>query len=81
MTLNLDCEHITAVLLADGWHTVTNKTFYVDDNYGFGTRGTDAAGQPAISNDLHIGDGFYLETIDQEFIAGPTTSLLAVKYG
>ncbi len=74
MSLAIDVDDVTSVLLADGWHKVPNKSFNLDSFeflwagdliYGGGGSGVCAT-------------GFSFESEDGT-ISGPLTAVLAVK--
>ena len=80
MSLAIDVDTVTAVLLADGWHDVIDDSFDVDayefeEKIGEGEdpRILHGGGQSGISD-----SGFVCRT-SQGMICGPLTSLLAVK--
>ena len=90
MSLAIDVDAVTAVLLADGWHEVADDSFSLDA-YEFiwsgkgGVRAADMNGDrdPMV---LHGGGGSGVcatgyEFIDDggEVIAGPLTAILAVR--
>jgi hypothetical protein len=78
MSLAIDVDRVTRVLLADGWHEVCEDSFgldsyeYVEANghirHGGGDSGVCAT-------------GFAFKTDDGgEYMAGPLTAILAVRY-
>ena len=90
MTFEVDLAYVEAVLLADGWHHVSPRTFALDF-YRFVTvtdeqaiEGTfDVVYPDAVEPGVH---GFtFVEqdsiTGDLRSVAGPMTSLLALRYG
>lgn len=78
MSLAIQIEKVTEVLLADGWHSVSSGSFdldayeYLDDAvliHGGGANGVCAT-------------GFSFREIDEPGrVVGPLTSILAVRYG
>ena len=81
MSLAIDVDTVTAVLLADGWHDVIDDSFDVDA-YEFEENNLLEGEDPRL---LHGGEhseisdsGFVCRT-SQGMICGPLTSLLAVK--
>jgi hypothetical protein len=77
MSLEIAPEEVIEVLLADGWHPVTPGTFSVDaDHYIHAQTARFRLGAPS-------GDytpGFLFEEFTGEWITGPLTSVLAVRY-
>lgn len=78
MSLAIDINKVTHVLLADGWHKVRDNSFLLD-SYEF------ISGKPSNFNIEHGGGdsdicavGFYFLS-DRCEIFGPLTSILAVK--
>lgn len=80
MSLAIDVAEVSAVLLADGWHAVADKSFTVDA-YEFvswaGPEIDDPVLLPAGSAGVSA-VGFRFRTPDGDEIAGPVSSLLAV---
>ncbi len=76
MSLAIDTDTVSAVLLADGWHQVTARSFDLDA-YEFVWEGEtllgggNCAGVPST--------GFSFTTTDGSTVAGPLTALLAVR--
>jgi hypothetical protein len=90
MSLAIDVDTIARVLLADGWHNVTDNSFTIDA-YEFlwsGRTGTrvadlDPARDPLL---LHGGGnsgvcatGFAFTTTGGKHVSGPLTAVLAVE--
>lgn len=75
MSLALDVDNIRSVLLADGWHTVSGKSFDLD-SYEYICNGQlrHGGGQCEI-----CAVGFVFQNERNELMAGPLTSVLAVK--
>jgi hypothetical protein len=77
MSLAIDTNAVTAVLLADGWHTVRPGTFDVDayeykEDGLLVLTGGQNSGVASVGFTFHTEDG-------KERIAGPLTAILAVK--
>lgn len=96
MSLAIDVDAVTAVLLADGWHRVAKKSFFLD-SYEYLWSGREGTKVKDLRPDqdhilLHGGGqsgisatGFsFLEQIDRtgipQRISGPLTAILAVRY-
>lgn len=86
MSLAIDIDHVTAVLLTAGWHDVANNSFTLD-SYEY----VWYAGQRARQNDdpeiVHGGGnssvcstGFSFTTDDGSLIGGPLSAIQAVRY-
>ncbi len=79
MSLALDIDRITAVLLADGWHAVADYSFTIDAyEYLWGA----ADREPVLlgGQDRHItASGFQFRSTGNDLISGPLTSVLAVR--
>jgi hypothetical protein len=76
MSLNIDTDSITAVLLADGWHEIIPKTFRLDA-YEFIEEGeiVHKGGQSGVS-----ATGFNFQDRETHMIiSGPLTAILAVR--
>ncbi|MEV0374832.1 hypothetical protein AB0I10_34485 [Streptomyces sp. NPDC050636] len=74
VSLAINPDAITAVLLPDGWHDVRSGTFVLDAyEYVEGDDVTHGGGQSGI-----CATGFEFAT-GREWIAGPLTSILAVR--
>jgi len=72
MSLAIDTDRVTAVLLADGWHDVVDKSFNLDA-YEFMWDGRlVGSGSSATGYDFEEGNGSRL--------AGPLTAIIAVRY-
>ena len=74
MPLQIDVTRVTSVLLADGWHYITPRSFRIAQ-FGFEDEGQ------AITPTL----GFVFEKVDQisrehQYFTGPLSSLLAVRH-
>ena len=76
MSLAIDIGRVTAVLLVDGWHEIRDGTFNLD-TYEFqqGDASVHAEGDSGIS-----GTGFSFKSGADEFMAGPLSAILAVRY-
>jgi hypothetical protein len=82
MSLAIDIDDVTAVLLADGWHYVYKKSFALDSyefmhgeqlEHGGGNSGVCATGFSFIERDQSA-------TAVEEQISGPLTSIIAVRH-
>jgi hypothetical protein len=71
MSLHIESDRITDVLLADGWHRVVGASFVVD------------AYEYVEGDELVHGDGTGFEFTDDHghAVAGPMTAVLAVRSG
>lgn len=76
MSLAIEEDDVTAVLLADGWHTVADNSFYTDAyEYADGDRITVGGGSvPGVPS-----TGFLFRDESGEYLSGPLSSILAVK--
>lgn len=83
MSLAIDVDRVTAVLLADGWHHVANQSFTLDSYeylwYPTNTRRSDfeilhGGGQSGV-----CATGFAFQDTDGQTTAGPLTAILAVR--
>lgn len=99
MSLAIDVDTVTEVLLADGWHHVADESFSLDSyEYlwsGFeGLRVAELRSRPNYYGGdrdpvvLHAGGnggicstGFTFKTPEREWLAGPLSSILAIKRG
>lgn len=79
MSLSIDVDAVTAVLLADGWHDVLEGSFDLD-SYEF------TVGKGNDERILHGGGdsdicaiGFTFAVRGGDRLSGPLTSILAVK--
>lgn len=93
MSLAIEVDEITHVLLADGWHTVHDATFGVDSYEFMGREGTGdssilgggqekhiaAAGHRGSTSREHIAAAGFSFTEGDHVLCGPLTSVLAVK--
>ncbi len=84
MSLAINVESVSAVLLSDGWHTVENHSFALD-SYEY-VSGDDGDGRPEL---LHEGGGGVCATgfsfdvsprAGSDRISGPLTAILAVRH-
>lgn len=76
MSLKIDVDDVTSVLLADGWHTVTDQSFTLD-SYEFVWQGALQLGGGQCEGVPST--GFEFRGSDGKIWAGPLTSILAVK--
>ena len=78
VSLDIDIEDVAEVLLADGWHVVHGKSFELDAfDFTLAGRRVHGGGDSGV-----CATGFSFVT-DQEGsrIAGPLTSILALRHG
>jgi hypothetical protein len=84
MSIYLQVDDIIGVLLADGWHVVSDASFYLDA-YEFVTGSEGAADDDDDPELLYNGEsqgcstGFEFVDPVGDRIAGPLTSILAVR--
>lgn len=77
MSLAIDLDDVTEVLLSDGWHPVAGRTFYLD-SYEFKW---DAEFVLSGGQCDHVpSTGFSFETDGGQRISGPLTAVLAIKH-
>ena len=93
MSLAIDVDNITHVLLADGWHEVHDASFGTDTYEFVGSEGTGdspmlgggqekhipAAGHRGSTTREHIAAAGFSFTEGDHILSGPLTSVLAVK--
>jgi hypothetical protein len=93
MSLAIDVDNITHVLLADGWHEVHDASFGTDSYEFVGGQGTGdspmleggqekhipAAGHRGSTSREHIAAAGFSFTEGDHILSGPLTSVLAVK--
>lgn len=87
MSLNIDTNHVGAVLLADGWHQVKPKSFDCDSyefveclrpsENGVGYHQTLIHGG---GNSGVCATGFIFDEPGHGLISGPLTSIVAVRH-
>ena len=81
MSLEIDIDRVSAVLLADGWHDVADVSFMVDayEYLDFGHAGGHDY-PPGKAMLLHNGGaGFAFMEPGGQWIYGPVSSILAVR--
>ncbi len=85
MSLAIDVDKVTRILLADGWHDVTDSSFYLDA-YEFGQVIDDpreCSGTRFDSYEIPPVPGFGCTAYNREsrhvHLAGPLASILAVE--
>jgi hypothetical protein len=84
MSLAIEVDDITHVLLADGWHTVHDASFGID-SYEFMLLGGGqekhiaAAGHRGSTSREHIAAAGFSFTEGDHVLCGPLSSVLAVK--
>lgn len=76
MSLAIDVDRVSDVLLADGWHTVANNSFAID-SYEFLWNGDLMLG--GGQDKLVPAAGFSFTDTQLGTISGPLTSVLAVR--
>lgn len=76
MSLAIDVDDVTAVLLADGWHDVADDSFDLD-SYEYLHLGDLLLGGGSV--DGVPSTGFRFVGTDGANMAGPITAVLAVK--
>jgi len=75
MSLYIEVDKITRVLLSDGWYEVHNESFTLDSyEFGYGDEILHGGGQSRV-----CATGFAFLTDTKIRIAGPLTALLAVE--
>ena len=91
MSLLIDVDTVTSVLLADRWHAVESATFELD-SYEFAWSGRTGVKVEDLDPDddpvlVHGGGqsgvcatGFRFASDDGSIVSGPLTSILAVRY-
>jgi hypothetical protein len=93
MSLAIDVDNITHVLLADGWHEVRDASFGTDSYEFVGGEGTGdspmlggrqekqipAAGHRGSTSREHFAAAGFSFSEGDHVICGPLTSVLAVK--
>jgi hypothetical protein len=94
MSLAIEVDDITHVLLADGWHTVHDASFGIDSyefmrHEGMGDSPTLGGGQDkhiaeaghrgSRTSRKHIAAAGFSFTESDQVLCGPLTSVLAVK--
>lgn len=75
MSLAIDVDNVTAVLLADGWHTVVDDSFNLDAyEYTWQGEALHGGGQSGV-----CATGYAFTDSDGDSLAGPLTAILAVR--
>ena len=75
MSLAIEVDDVVAVLLADGWHTVYEDSFYLDSyEFLWGEQVLQGGGQSGICS-----NGFTFKSADRSYLSGPLTAILAVR--
>lgn len=82
MSLEIDLSQVSEVLLNNGWHDVRKGSFEVDASE-YVSPGCIAAGGLGGNGSKAGGPGFRFEEATREpsTVAGPLTSILAVRCG
>ena len=78
MSLAINADDVTAVLLADGWHEVPARSFDLDSyeyQYANGLTIHEGGAYGVCAN------GFEFTTTEGDRMAGPLTAVLAVRHG
>jgi hypothetical protein len=81
MSLAIEVDNVTHVLLADGWHTVSDESFALDSYEFLWRKGMGEYGPPLLGGgdeDLIPARGFSFSE-GNTTLYGPLTSVLAVK--
>jgi len=75
MSLAIDVDRVSHVLLSDGWHVVVDNSFSIDA-YEFISKQTSVhgGGQSGV-----CASGFTFKSHEGNF-AGPLTSIIAIRY-
>jgi hypothetical protein len=90
MSLAIDLDTVTAVLLVDGWHTVLDKSFSIDA-YEYVHEGRTVLGGGAVEGVPSTGFTFKEQLFREggpqvgmpsgsALIAGPLTAILALRF-
>ena len=79
MSLAIEVDHITHVLLADGWHTVHDASFGIDSYEFMSREGMGDSPMLGGGQDKHIAAPGFSFSEDDQILCGPLTSVLAVK--
>jgi hypothetical protein len=75
VSLAIDLDDVTAVLLSDGWHQVANSSFAIDAyEYVFQGDTTHGGGAGGITS-----SGYTFKEMDGTWLSGPLTAVLAVR--
>jgi hypothetical protein len=75
MSLYIDVDNVTEVLLADGWHTVADGSFDLDAyEYHHNDHVLQGGGNYGV-----CANGFTFINPDGDTLFGPLTAILAVK--
>lgn len=80
MSLAIDIDEVSEVLLADGWHTVLDDSFYVDAYEMIGDQGDTFRD---VRIDYSGGNGFAFKEPQKgggtTYTYGPISSIIAVR--
>lgn len=75
MSLAIDTNRVTRVLLADGWHQVADQSFDIDAyEYVWDDELIHGGGNSGV-----CASGFAFHTTSGTYIAGPLTAILAIE--
>jgi hypothetical protein len=80
MSLAIEIDLVTQVLLVDGWHEVVEGSFLLDA-YEYVSDGSTDGGLGGGDDELICATGFSFVDEANDRISGPLTSILAVKHG
>jgi hypothetical protein len=77
VSLGIQVDNVTAVLLADGWHQVGNHSFDIDAyEFMHGTLTVHGGGWGGVTT-----SGYAFAEPDGTILSGPLTAILAVRHG
>ena len=84
MSLAIDVDHVTHVLLTDGWHEVANASFAIDayEFLWWGRRCKEHQDPVVLHGGGNSGicaTGFSFEATDGSSVAGPLTAIVGVR--
>lgn len=76
MSIAIQVDNVTAVLLADGWHDVADDTFDLDSyEYLHGDHLLHGGGNSGV-----CATGFTFRETGGQLLSGPLTAVLAVRH-
>jgi hypothetical protein len=82
MSLAINLDDVVAVLLADGWHHVADKSFAMDSYeyvHGKDSRGDYAQVHGGGNDETVSATGFVFKEPDGSYLQGPLSAILAVR--
>jgi hypothetical protein len=79
MSLAIDVDNITHVLLADGWHEVQDASFGIDSYEFMSRQGMGNSPMLGGGQEKHVAASGFSFTEGDHILSGPLTSVLAVK--